>query len=59
MKNWAYLCVKVYENTEVKKKIAAVYPYGKWVRENMRSLKAAEFLAATEIDNEAILRRQQ
>ncbi|XP_047323028.1 ferredoxin-dependent glutamate synthase 1, chloroplastic/mitochondrial-like [Impatiens glandulifera] len=50
---------QVYENTDVKKKVALSNPYGKWLEENMRSLKPGKFLSATVLDNEAILRRQQ
>ncbi|GER25787.1 glutamate synthase [Striga asiatica] len=50
---------QVFENTEVKKRVALSNPYGKWVNENLRSLKAANFLSVTEMDNETILQRQQ
>ncbi|KAK9290496.1 hypothetical protein L1049_008666 [Liquidambar formosana] len=50
---------QVYENTEVKKRVALSNPYGKWVNENMRSLKPVNFLSSTVMDNEAILRHQQ
>ncbi|GFY96133.1 glutamate synthase 2 [Actinidia rufa] len=49
---------QVYENTEVKKRVASSNPYGRWVTENLRSLKPVNFLSATVMDNEAILRRQ-
>ncbi|XP_022766578.1 ferredoxin-dependent glutamate synthase, chloroplastic isoform X2 [Durio zibethinus] len=57
--NVVYVASEVYENTEVKKRVAASNPYGKWVSENMRSLKPVNFLSATVLDNETILRRQQ
>ncbi|CAI0439968.1 unnamed protein product [Linum tenue] len=50
---------QVYENTEVKKKVALSNPYGKWVSENLRSLKPVKFLSSTVMDNEAILKNQQ
>lgn len=50
---------QVYENTEVKRRVALSHPYGKWVKENLRSLKAENFLSVTVLDNETILRRQQ
>lgn len=50
---------QVFENTEVKKRVALTNPYGKWVNEKLRSLKPANFLSTTEMDNEAILRHQQ
>ncbi|KAK6124663.1 hypothetical protein DH2020_041595 [Rehmannia glutinosa] len=50
---------QVFENTEVKKRVALSNPYGKWVKENLRSLKAANFMSATLMDNETILKRQQ
>ncbi|KAL3533562.1 hypothetical protein ACH5RR_007083 [Cinchona calisaya] len=50
---------QVYENTEVKRRVALSNPYGKWVNDNLRSLKPANFLSSTVMDNEAILRRQQ
>lgn len=49
----------MYENTDVKKRVALSNPYGTWLKENMRSLKDEKFLATTVMDNEAILRRQQ
>lgn len=51
--------MKVYENTEVKKRVAALNPYGKWLSEKMRSLKPVNFLSMTVLDNESILRHQQ
>lgn len=50
---------QVYENTDVKKKVALSNPYGKWVKENLRSLKSVNFLATTIMDNNATLRSQQ
>ncbi|KAL7097751.1 hypothetical protein ACP275_10G162700 [Erythranthe tilingii] len=50
---------QVFENTEVKKRVAQLNPYGKWVSENLRSLKAVNFLSSTVMDNETILKRQQ
>ncbi|KAL1548750.1 Ferredoxin-dependent glutamate synthase [Salvia divinorum] len=50
---------QVFENTEVKKRIALSNPYGKWVKENLRPLKAELFMSTTVLDNETILRRQQ
>ncbi|XP_042944437.1 ferredoxin-dependent glutamate synthase 1, chloroplastic/mitochondrial-like isoform X2 [Carya illinoinensis] len=50
---------QVYENTEVKKRVALSNPYGKWVKENLQSLKPVKFLSATGRDNDAILRHQQ
>lgn len=50
---------QVYENTEVKKRVATLNPYGKWVKENLRSLKPAKFLSAAVWENEVILRHQQ
>ncbi|XP_038701775.1 ferredoxin-dependent glutamate synthase, chloroplastic isoform X1 [Tripterygium wilfordii] len=50
---------QVYENTEVKKRVASSNPYGKWISENLRSLKPVNFLAAPTLDNDASLRRQQ
>lgn len=50
---------QVFENTEVKKRVALTNPYGKWVNEKLRSLKPTNFLSTTVMDNEAILRHQQ
>ncbi|XP_051138619.1 ferredoxin-dependent glutamate synthase, chloroplastic-like [Andrographis paniculata] len=50
---------QVFENTEVKRRVALLNPYGKWVNENLRSLKAANFWSATIMDSETILKRQQ
>ncbi|KAL1555383.1 Ferredoxin-dependent glutamate synthase, variant 2 [Salvia divinorum] len=50
---------QVFENTEVKKRIALANPYGKWVNENLRPLKVEHFMSTIVMDNETILRRQQ
>uniref|UniRef100_A0A803LSZ8 glutamate synthase (ferredoxin) n=1 Tax=Chenopodium quinoa TaxID=63459 RepID=A0A803LSZ8_CHEQI len=50
---------QVYENTEVKKRVASSNPYGEWVKENLRSLKAANFLSGAVLESDAILRNQQ
>ncbi|KAJ6823300.1 ferredoxin-dependent glutamate synthase, chloroplastic-like [Iris pallida] len=50
---------QVYENTEVKKKVAASNPYGKWLTESMRTLKPVNFLSSLRMDNDIILRNQQ
>ncbi|CAN1259861.1 Ferredoxin-dependent glutamate synthase, chloroplastic [Linum perenne] len=50
---------QVYENTEVKRKVASSNPYGKWLSENMRSLKPAKFISSAVMETETILRHQQ
>lgn len=50
---------QVYENTEVKKRVALSSPYGKWISENMRTLEPANFLSSPTLENETILRHQQ
>ncbi|KAG1331820.1 ferredoxin-dependent glutamate synthase, chloroplastic [Cocos nucifera] len=50
---------QVYENTEVKKRVAAANPYGKWLSENMRIMKPVNFLNSVAMDNEMALRHQQ
>lgn len=50
---------QVYENTEVKKRVASLNPYGKWLNENMRSLEPRKFLSTSTMESETILRRQQ
>ncbi|KAK4359624.1 hypothetical protein RND71_021853 [Anisodus tanguticus] len=50
---------QVFENTEVKRRVALSNPYGEWVKENLRSLKPVNFLSTTVLDGETILRRQQ
>ncbi|CAH9079304.1 unnamed protein product [Cuscuta epithymum] len=50
---------QVLENTEVKKRVALSNPYGKWVKENLRSLKHVNFLPNVVMDPETILRHQQ
>lgn len=50
---------QVYENTEVKKRVALANPYGKWLNENMGTLRPVNFLSGTIMDNDAILRHQQ
>jgi len=53
------LTFKVYENTEVKKRVASTNPYGKWLAESMRTFKPVNFLSSLNMDNEVILRHQQ
>lgn len=50
---------QVYENTEVKKRVASMNPYGQWLAESMRTLKPVNFLSSPSMDNETILRHQQ
>ncbi|KAH0933005.1 hypothetical protein HID58_010122 [Brassica napus] len=50
---------QVYENTEVKKRVASYNPYGKWVSENLRTMKPSNFLSSASMETEEILRRQQ
>ncbi|KAH9621061.1 hypothetical protein KSS87_011842 [Heliosperma pusillum] len=50
---------QVFENTEVKKRVASAYPYGKWVKENLRSLKPVNFLSGAVLETDTILRHQQ
>ncbi|XP_019437056.1 PREDICTED: ferredoxin-dependent glutamate synthase, chloroplastic [Lupinus angustifolius] len=50
---------QVYENPEVKKRVALSNPYGNWIKENLRSLKPVDFLSAAAMDNDAVLRHQQ
>ncbi|KAL5720219.1 glutamate synthase (ferredoxin) [Ranunculus cassubicifolius] len=50
---------QVYENTEVKKRVALSNPYGKWLTENMRTLRPVNFLSGAVMDNDTILRNQQ
>lgn len=50
---------QVYENTDIKKIVASSHPYRKWLTENMRTLKPANFLSSVAMDNDTILRNQQ
>lgn len=50
---------QVYENTEVKKRVALSSPYGKWLAENMRALEPASYLSSPTMENETTLRHQQ
>ncbi|XP_015069034.1 ferredoxin-dependent glutamate synthase, chloroplastic [Solanum pennellii] len=50
---------QVFENTEVKRRVALSNPYGEWIKENLRSLKPMNFFSTTVMDGETILRRQQ
>ncbi|XP_024003953.1 ferredoxin-dependent glutamate synthase 2, chloroplastic isoform X3 [Eutrema salsugineum] len=50
---------QVYENTEVKKRVASYNPYGKWVSENLRTLKPTNFLSSAIMETDETLRRQQ
>lgn len=51
--------IQVYENTEVKKRVSSLNPYGIWVKENLRFLKPVNFKSSTVMENEEILRTQQ
>lgn len=51
--------IQVYENTEVKKRVSSLNPYGKWIKENLRFLKPVNFKSSTVMENEEILRTQQ
>ncbi|CAN6444099.1 unnamed protein product [Victoria cruziana] len=50
---------EVYENTEVKKRVASANPYRKWLDENSRTLKPSNFLNSALMESETILRHQQ
>ncbi|CAJ2671646.1 unnamed protein product [Trifolium pratense] len=50
---------QVYENMEVKKRVALSNPYGNWIKENLRSLKSENFLSSSVMENDAVLRHQQ
>ncbi|KAF3794694.1 Ferredoxin-dependent glutamate synthase [Nymphaea thermarum] len=50
---------EVYENTEVKKRVALASPYRKWLEENSRTLKPSNFLNSALMESETILRHQQ
>ncbi|XP_024973961.1 ferredoxin-dependent glutamate synthase, chloroplastic [Cynara cardunculus var. scolymus] len=50
---------QVYENTEVKKRVALSSPYGKWLAEKMRALEPASYLSSPTMENETTLRYQQ
>jgi glutamate synthase (ferredoxin) len=50
---------QVYENTEVKKRVASYNPYGKWVSENLRNLKPSNYLSSAILETDETLRRQQ
>ncbi|RDX83953.1 Ferredoxin-dependent glutamate synthase, chloroplastic, partial [Mucuna pruriens] len=48
----------VYENTEVKKRVALSNPYGNWIKEKLRSLKPGNFLSTSVMDNDADFKDQ-
>ncbi|XP_010505887.1 PREDICTED: ferredoxin-dependent glutamate synthase 2, chloroplastic-like isoform X1 [Camelina sativa] len=50
---------QVYENTEVKKRVASYNPYGKWVSENLRNLRPSNFLSSAIMETDETLRHQQ
>ncbi|XP_031473847.1 ferredoxin-dependent glutamate synthase, chloroplastic isoform X1 [Nymphaea colorata] len=50
---------EVYENTEVKKRVALASPYRKWLEENSRTLKPSNFLNSALMESETILQHQQ
>lgn len=50
---------QVYENMEVKKRVALSNPYGDWIKENLRSLKSGNFLSSSVMENDTVLRNQQ
>ncbi|KAL2642870.1 hypothetical protein R1flu_010457 [Riccia fluitans] len=50
---------EVFENTEVKKRVASAKPYRQWLDEGSRKLSRANFLSSTQLDSESLLRYQQ
>ncbi|XP_006658062.2 ferredoxin-dependent glutamate synthase, chloroplastic [Oryza brachyantha] len=50
---------QVLENTEVKKSVASVNPYGSWLQQSTRSIKPVNFQSSVAMDNETVLRHQQ
>jgi hypothetical protein len=51
--------VQVYENTEVKKRVANAKPYQKWVAEGSQKLQPVEFSAAPVYSTDTLMRLHQ
>lgn len=51
--------MQVYENTEVKKRVANSKPYGKWLAEGSQKLEPVEFNDSTLYSPDSLLKHQQ
>ena len=51
--------MQLYENTEVKKRVANAKPYGKWFSEGSRALEAASYSASSSLTIEALFKQHQ
>lgn len=50
---------ELYENTEVKRRVANAKPYSKWFAEGSRALEASEYLSPSSLTIEALFKQQQ
>lgn len=50
---------ELYENTEVKKRVANAKPYGKWFSEGSRALEAASYSSSSLLTIEALFKQHQ
>lgn len=51
--------IQLYENTEVKKRVANAKPYGKWFSEGSRALKAASYLPSSLMTIETLFKQHK
>lgn len=51
--------MQVYENTEVKKRVANAKPYGKWLAEGSKKLEPVRFNDSTLYSPESLMKHQQ
>jgi len=51
--------IQLYENTEVKKRVANAKPYGKWFSEGSRALESASYSPSSLLTIEALFRQHQ
>lgn len=51
--------MQVYENTEVKKRVANAKPYGKWLAEGSKKLEPVRFNDSTLYSPDSLMKHQQ
>lgn len=56
---YLFAVMQLYENTEVKKRVANAKPYGKWFSEGSRALEAASYSSSSLLTIEALFKQHQ
>lgn len=57
--NYLLAGMQLYENTEVKKRVANAKPYGKWFSEGSRALETASYSTSSSLTIEALFKQHQ